>query len=45
MFLSRRTAQSHVSHILTKTGLASRVALAAAIASRASTSPMFRARA
>jgi DNA-binding NarL/FixJ family response regulator len=35
MFLSRRTVQSHVSHILTKAGLASRVALAAAVASRA----------
>jgi DNA-binding NarL/FixJ family response regulator len=43
MFLSRRTVQSHVSHILTKTGLASRVALAAAVASRASTGPMYRA--
>jgi DNA-binding CsgD family transcriptional regulator/predicted negative regulator of RcsB-dependent stress response len=43
MFLSRRTVQSHVSHILTKTGLTSRVALAAAVASRASASPMYRA--
>jgi DNA-binding CsgD family transcriptional regulator/tetratricopeptide (TPR) repeat protein len=32
MFLSRRTVQTHVSHILNKTGLTSRVELAAAIA-------------
>jgi DNA-binding CsgD family transcriptional regulator/tetratricopeptide (TPR) repeat protein len=34
MYLSRRTVQTHVSHILTKTGLTSRVELAAAIASQ-----------
>jgi DNA-binding NarL/FixJ family response regulator len=34
MFLSRRTVQTHVSHILTKTGLTSRVGLATAIAQR-----------
>ena len=34
MFLSRRTVQTHVSHVLTKTGLTSRVELAAAIARR-----------
>jgi hypothetical protein len=40
---SRRTVQSHVSHILTKTGLASSVTLAAAVASRATSSTVFRA--
>jgi DNA-binding CsgD family transcriptional regulator len=34
MFLSRRTIQTHVSHILTKTGLSSRIELAAAMARR-----------
>jgi DNA-binding CsgD family transcriptional regulator len=34
MFLSRRTVQTHVSHILTETGLTSRVELAAAVARR-----------
>ncbi len=36
MFLSRRTIQTHVSHILTKTGLSSRIELAAAMARRES---------
>ena len=34
MFLSRRTIQTHVSHILTKTGLTSRIEIAAAMARR-----------
>jgi DNA-binding NarL/FixJ family response regulator len=34
MFLSRRTVQTHVSHILGKTGLSSRVEIAAAMARR-----------
>ena len=35
MFLSRRTVQTHVSHVLAKTGFTSRVELAAAVARRA----------
>jgi DNA-binding NarL/FixJ family response regulator len=31
MFLSRRTVQTHVSHVLAKTGFTSRVELAAAV--------------
>jgi DNA-binding CsgD family transcriptional regulator/tetratricopeptide (TPR) repeat protein len=34
MFLSRRTIQTHVSHILTKTGLTSRIEIAATLARR-----------
>jgi DNA-binding CsgD family transcriptional regulator/tetratricopeptide (TPR) repeat protein len=34
MFLSRRTIQTHVSHILAKTGLSSRIEVAAAMARR-----------
>ena len=35
MFLSRRTVQTHVSHVLAKTGFTSRVELATALARRA----------
>ena len=34
MFLSRRTVQTHVSHVLGKVGMQSRVELAAAMARR-----------